>query len=74
MLLQLDREVRSDPSVVLDIPGALRKAVQQAADLRKLLGFPSDSTDVYRLVNTEGDGISGTLCILAFHTATEPVP
>lgn len=74
MLLQLDREVRSDPSVVLDIPGALRKAVQQAADLRKLLGFPSDSTDVYRLVNTEGDGISGTLYILAFHTATEPVP
>lgn len=58
--MQLDREVRADPSVVLDIRGVLRQAIKQAGALRARLGLPSDSTDVFRLVNSEGDGISGT--------------
>lgn len=60
LCVQLDREVRADPSVVMDIPGALRLAIAQAAALRARLGLPSDNTDVYRLINSEGDGISGT--------------
>lgn len=44
----------------MDVPGALRRAIEQAAALREHLGLPSHDTDVYRLLNSEGDGISGT--------------
>eukprot|EP00892_Ulva_mutabilis_P011783 jgi/Ulvmu1/8978/UM005_0069.1 len=60
-VLQLDREVRADPSVALDVPGVLKKAIEQAASLRTRLGLPCADTDIYRLINSEGDGISGTV-------------
>lgn len=38
---------------------ALRLRIQQAIDLRTLLNLPNAQTNAYRLINSEGDGISG---------------
>ena len=42
------------------VDGALIAArVREAAALRERLGFPSETTDAYRLVNSEGDALPG---------------
>lgn len=38
---------------------ALRMRIQQAIDLRTLLNLPNAHTNAYRLINSEGDGLSG---------------
>ncbi|GAB5365584.1 hypothetical protein AAMO2058_001070700 [Amorphochlora amoebiformis] len=38
---------------------AVRDAVEDALRLRRALGLPGESTSAYRLVNGEGDGLSG---------------
>jgi 23S rRNA (cytosine1962-C5)-methyltransferase len=37
----------------------IAKRVEEAIALRKRLGLPSEETDAYRLVNSEGDGLPG---------------
>lgn len=46
---------------------ALRLRIKQAIALRKLLKLPSKQTNAYRLINSEGDGLSG-LTIDLFNT------
>ncbi|GLC36295.1 hypothetical protein PLESTF_001731500 [Pleodorina starrii] len=58
-LLQLQSEVEADPRVALDVPAILRLRVRQAVELRRALGLPSAETNVYRLINSEGDRLSG---------------
>eukprot|EP00195_Chlamydomonas_chlamydogama_P004361 CAMPEP_0202919516 /NCGR_PEP_ID=MMETSP1392-20130828/76046_1 /ASSEMBLY_ACC=CAM_ASM_000868 /TAXON_ID=225041 /ORGANISM="Chlamydomonas chlamydogama, Strain SAG 11-48b" /LENGTH=661 /DNA_ID=CAMNT_0049612909 /DNA_START=45 /DNA_END=2030 /DNA_ORIENTATION=+ len=55
---EMEAEVRS---CFLDVPALLRKRVQQAAQLRRQLGLPSPQTNVYRLINGEGDRLSGVV-------------
>jgi hypothetical protein len=59
-ILQLDREVRARPGLALDVPALLAARLAAAAALRAALGVPrAGVTDAYRLVNSEGDGLSG---------------
>ncbi|KFM29068.1 Ribosomal RNA large subunit methyltransferase I [Auxenochlorella protothecoides] len=44
-----------------DIQALLRAKIQAAWELRRALDLPSQDTDVYRLVNSEGDGLSGLI-------------
>lgn len=37
----------------------LSQRIDQAVDLRLALGLPSNATSVFRLINSEGDGLSG---------------
>jgi 23S rRNA G2069 N7-methylase RlmK/C1962 C5-methylase RlmI len=50
-----------DGAAPLDVPALLAARVRDAASLRAALGLPSDATDVYRLVNSEGDRLSGLI-------------
>lgn len=45
----------------MNMPALIARRVQQAAQLRAALGLPSAATNVYRLVNSEGDHLSGLL-------------
>ncbi|KAG2499516.1 hypothetical protein HYH03_002463 [Edaphochlamys debaryana] len=60
-LLQQQSEVDADPSLALDLPRLLTLRVRQAAELRRALGLgpASAPTTVYRLINSEGDRLSG---------------
>jgi 23S rRNA G2069 N7-methylase RlmK/C1962 C5-methylase RlmI len=42
-----------------DVGALLRERLLQASDLRRACGLPSESTSAYRLVNSEGDRLSG---------------
>ena len=46
---------------------ALRLRLQQAIALRQLLQLPNENTNAYRLINSEGDGLSG-ITIDVFNT------
>lgn len=46
-----------DPTDALDTVLAMQFA--KALDTRRVMGLPSEETDTYRLVNGEGDGVSG---------------
>lgn len=44
-----------DPSYTLNMEKLLEKRFSAAIDLRRSLGLPSADTNVYRLINSEGD-------------------
>lgn len=46
---------------VLDVPALVDLRVSQAVALRAALGLPSESTNVIRLINSEGDRLSGVV-------------
>jgi 23S rRNA G2069 N7-methylase RlmK/C1962 C5-methylase RlmI len=54
-LVRLDRE----EALPRDPAGLIAGRIAAAAALRRPYGLPSDATDAYRLVNSEGDGLSG---------------
>lgn len=43
----------------LTLESALKLRIKQAIELRQSLGLPSTQTNAYRLINSEGDGLSG---------------
>ncbi|PKA56072.1 hypothetical protein AXF42_Ash015557 [Apostasia shenzhenica] len=58
-LMQLEEEALSDPSFALNMEKLLHKRLDAAIKLRKSLGLPSADTNAYRVVNSEGDRLSG---------------
>ncbi|EFJ46677.1 hypothetical protein VOLCADRAFT_81786 [Volvox carteri f. nagariensis] len=58
-LFQMQSEVEADPRVALNVPALVQLRVRQAVELRRALGLPSADTNVYRLINSEGDRLSG---------------
>ena len=58
-IMQHEPECLADDSAVLDMPALIQLRVSQAVSLRKTLGHPSDATNVFRLINNEGDRLSG---------------
>ncbi|KAL0363067.1 UNVERIFIED_CONTAM: Ribosomal RNA large subunit methyltransferase I [Sesamum calycinum] len=58
-LMQLDDEAARDPSCVLNVDKLLETRINDAVALRERLRLPSSRTDAYRLVNSEGDRLSG---------------
>ncbi|KAJ8510868.1 hypothetical protein OPV22_001302 [Ensete ventricosum] len=60
-LMQLEEEATRDPSYVLNMEKLLEARLDAAVDLRRSMGLPSDDTNIYRLVNSEGDRLSGLI-------------
>ncbi|KAL8195819.1 hypothetical protein R6Q57_025572 [Mikania cordata] len=60
-LMQLEEEVSRDPSCALNLEKLLETRIDAAVSLRKNLGLPSATTNAYRLVNSEGDRLSGLI-------------
>lgn len=60
-IMQTEDEARREPECVLNMEMLLQSRVSAAVTLRKLLGLPSNHTNVFRLVNSEGDRLSGLI-------------
>ncbi|KFK35529.1 hypothetical protein AALP_AA4G002500 [Arabis alpina] len=60
-LMQLQHESTRDPSCALNIEKLLETRIAEAFHLRNSLGLPSATTNAYRLVNSEGDRLSGLI-------------
>ncbi|XP_047330631.1 ribosomal RNA large subunit methyltransferase I [Impatiens glandulifera] len=60
-LMQLEEEAAGDPDCALNVEKLLETRLGRAIQLRKNLGLPSASTNAYRLVNSEGDRLSGLI-------------
>ncbi|CAM6129373.1 unnamed protein product [Calypogeia fissa] len=60
-IMQMEDEAVRDPSCVLDMERIIQSRVAGAVELRKQLDLPSKDTNVYRLVNSEGDRLSGLI-------------
>ncbi|KAJ8762664.1 hypothetical protein K2173_010685 [Erythroxylum novogranatense] len=60
-LMQLEDEATRDPSCALNMGKLLETRIEAAVKLRRRLGLPSTHTNAYRLVNSEGDRLSGLI-------------
>ncbi|KAG8635561.1 ribosomal RNA large subunit methyltransferase I isoform X2 [Manihot esculenta] len=60
-LMQLEEEAIRDPSCALNMEKLLETRIGAAKQLRRRLGLPSARTNAYRLVNSEGDRLSGLI-------------
>ncbi|KAB1216858.1 Ribosomal RNA large subunit methyltransferase I [Morella rubra] len=60
-LMQLEEEATRDPSCAFNMEKLLEARIDAAVELRKSLGLPSAITNAYRLVNSEGDRLSGLI-------------
>ncbi|KAK9830892.1 hypothetical protein WJX81_002094 [Elliptochloris bilobata] len=58
-MMQLEEEARRERGLVLDLAALLAARMAAAVALRRALGLPSADTTVYRLINSEGDRLSG---------------
>ncbi|KAL6629936.1 hypothetical protein ACP70R_029701 [Stipagrostis hirtigluma subsp. patula] len=60
-LMQLEEEARRYPTCALNMERLLEARISSAVDLRRSLGLPSANTNAYRLINSEGDRLSGLI-------------
>eukprot|EP00798_Chlamydomonas_sp_ICE-L_P007610 gene7610-764_t len=61
-IMQLRSEYESDEGACfLKMPELIKQRVEQAVSLRSAIGLPSEQTTVYRLINSEGDRLSGVI-------------
>ncbi|XP_068634068.1 uncharacterized protein [Aristolochia californica] len=68
-LMQMEDEAASDPSCALNMEKLLEKRITAAIELRRRLDLPSVCTNAYRLVNSEGDRLSGLIIDIFGNTA-----
>eukprot|EP00252_Welwitschia_mirabilis_P020802 TRINITY_DN5179_c0_g1_i1.p1 TRINITY_DN5179_c0_g1~~TRINITY_DN5179_c0_g1_i1.p1 ORF type:complete len:463 (-),score=77.35 TRINITY_DN5179_c0_g1_i1:179-1567(-) len=60
-LMQMEEDANRDPTCVLNMENLLESRIHSAVDLRMQLGLPRADTNAYRLVNSEGDRLSGLI-------------
>ncbi|KAL7088361.1 hypothetical protein ACP275_13G123300 [Erythranthe tilingii] len=60
-LMQLEDDASRDPSSVLNVDTLLKNRINAAIELRNSIGLPSAKSNAYRLVNSEGDRLSGLI-------------
>ncbi|KAL5568761.1 hypothetical protein UlMin_025336 [Ulmus minor] len=60
-LMQLEDEAKRDSSCALNMEKLLETRIDAAMQLRQSLGLPSADTNAFRLVNSEGDRLSGLI-------------
>ncbi|KAH7416110.1 hypothetical protein KP509_14G076100 [Ceratopteris richardii] len=60
-IMEMDDEVSRNPSFIFDMEKLLKSRITSAMNLRARLGLPNKCTNVYRLVNSEGDRLSGLI-------------
>ncbi|GMH38609.1 hypothetical protein BSKO_06493 [Bryopsis sp. KO-2023] len=58
-VLQIVTEMGKERDAVLDVEKLLQRRIRAAVGLRAMLGLPSESINVYRLINSDGDRLSG---------------
>ncbi|KAL6546934.1 hypothetical protein OROMI_022655 [Orobanche minor] len=68
-LMQLEDEASRDASCALDLEGLLENRINAAVALRERVGLPSAKTNAFRLVNSEGDRLSGLIVDIFGHEA-----
>lgn len=72
-------QVREQPQLACNVAALVLHRVQAAKQLRASLGLPSSDTNVFRLVNGEGDRLSGAyllqaICVCALPSLYGPCP
>lgn len=60
-IMEMEDEVSRDSSCLFNVEKLLKSRILAAVDLRRCLGLPTIHTNVYRLVNSEGDRLSGLI-------------
>ncbi|KAH1238296.1 hypothetical protein AAZV13_08G217300 [Glycine max] len=60
-LMQLEDEATSDSSCALNMEKLIETRIDAAVEMRRRLGLPSVHTNAYRLINSEGDRLSGLI-------------
>lgn len=60
-LMQLEEEATRDPASALNVERIIEQRIDAATELRRHLGLPSTHTNAYRLVNSQGDRLSGLI-------------
>ncbi|VFQ90784.1 unnamed protein product [Cuscuta campestris] len=60
-LMQLHDEASREPLCALNVENLLENRISAASQLRNGLGLPSSKTNAYRLINSEGDRLSGLI-------------
>ncbi|XP_078433544.1 S-adenosyl-L-methionine-dependent methyltransferases superfamily protein [Wolffia australiana] len=60
-LMQLEEEVARDPRHALNMENLLEARICEAVELRRSMGLPSKDTNAFRLINSEGDRLSGLI-------------
>lgn len=60
-LMQLEEEVTREPCYALNMEKLLEARLYDAINLRRSMALPSADTNAYRLVNSEGDRLSGLI-------------
>lgn len=60
-VMQIVSEIPNEEECVLDIRRILHKRIKEAVNLRAVLKLPNDHTDAYRLINSDGDKLSGMI-------------
>lgn len=58
-IMQHRTEWLEDDTVLCNMPALISLRVGQAVALRRMLGLPGPETNVFRLINNEGDRLSG---------------
>ncbi|XP_039004106.1 ribosomal RNA large subunit methyltransferase I-like [Hibiscus syriacus] len=60
-LMRLEEEATRDPSCALDMEKLLVTRINAAIELRRGVGLPPTTINAYRLINSEGDRLSGLI-------------
>ncbi|XP_052733854.1 uncharacterized protein LOC108320252 isoform X3 [Vigna angularis] len=60
-LMQLEDEATSDSYCALNMEKLIETRIDAAVEVRRRLGLPSVHTNAYRLINSEGDRLSGLI-------------
>ncbi|MCO5549482.1 hypothetical protein L7F22_002953 [Adiantum nelumboides] len=60
-IMEMEDEVSRNHSFIFDMEKLLKSRIASALDIRMRLGLPTDYTNIYRLVNSEGDRLSGLI-------------
>ncbi|KAK7342907.1 hypothetical protein VNO80_25865 [Phaseolus coccineus] len=60
-LMQLEDEATSDSNCALNMERLIETRIDAAVEVRRRLGLPSVHTNAYRLINSEGDRLSGLI-------------
>lgn len=60
-LMQMEEDANTDPSCIFNMEELIHSRINAALELRRHLNLPRPDTNAYRLVNSEGDRLSGLI-------------
>lgn len=60
-MMQIISEIPKEQECVMDMKRLLHRRIREAVNVRSVLKLPSEHTNTYRLVNSDGDKLSGMI-------------